>query len=60
MAQSILEAAGIACEVRNDADSQSVPGAPFDPELWVLRDADYEEARRLVRSVGAADSAKPG
>ena len=60
LAQSILEAAGIACEVRHDAVSQSVPGVPFNPELWVLRDADYEEARRLVRSVGAADSAKPG
>jgi Putative prokaryotic signal transducing protein len=59
LAQSILDAAGITCEVRNDAVSQSVPGAPFNQELWVLRDADYEEARRLVRSVGAPDSAKP-
>ena len=59
LAQSILDAAGIACEVRNDAVSQSVPGAPFNPELWVLRDADYEEACRLVRSVGVPDSAKP-
>jgi hypothetical protein len=47
LAQSILEAAGIACEVRNDAVSQSVPGAPFNPELWVLRDADYEESPPL-------------
>ncbi len=58
LAQSILQAAGIACEVRNDTVSQAVPGAPFNPELWVLRDADYVEARRLVRSVGAADSSK--
>ena len=55
----MLDAAGIACEVRNDAVSQAMPGLPFGPELWVLRDEDYEEARRLVQSVGAADSPKP-
>ena len=59
LAQSILEAAGIACEVRNDGISQAMWGMPFNPELWVLRDEDYEEARRLVQSVGAADSPKP-
>lgn len=59
LAQSILEAAGIACEVRNDGISQAMWGMPFIPELWVLRDEDYEEARRLVQSVGAADSPKP-
>jgi len=58
LAQSILEAAGIACEVRNDAVSQAMPGMPFGPELWVLRDEDYAEARRLVASTGAADAAK--
>jgi hypothetical protein len=56
LAQSLLDAAGIGCEVRNDAVSQAVPGAPFNPELWVLRDADFEEARRLVSSVGEANS----
>ena len=52
LAQSILEAAGIACEVRNDAVSQAMPGMPFIPELWVLRDEDYEVARRRVHRVG--------
>lgn len=52
LAQSILGAAGITCEVRNDAVSQALPGMPFNAELWVLRDQDYAEARRLVRSVG--------
>ena len=56
LAQSILDAAGIACEVRNDAVSQAMPGMPFVPELWVLRDEDYAEARRLVASAGSADS----
>ena len=56
LAQSILEAADIACEVRNEAVHQAVPGMPFSPELWVVRDEDYPEARRLVRSVGAGPS----
>jgi len=59
LAQSILEAAGIACEVRNDAVSQVVPGMPFNPELWVLRDADYTEARRLVQCAGPTGGQAP-
>ena len=53
LAQSILDAADIACEVRNDAVSQAMWAIPFMPELWVLHDADYEEARRLILSVGS-------
>ena len=60
LAQSILDAASIACEVRNDAVSQAMPGMPFVPELWVLRDEDYAEARRLVASTGPADSQNKG
>jgi hypothetical protein len=56
LAQSILDAAGITCEVRNDAVSQAMWAIPFIPELWVVRDEDYEEARRLVSSVGSAES----
>ena len=59
LAQSILDAAGIACEVRNDAVSQAMPGMPFVPELWVLRDEDYADARRLVASARAADPPTP-
>jgi len=51
--------AGIPCEVRNDAVHQAIPGMPFCPELWIIRDEDYEEARRLVRSVGAGPSPSP-
>ena len=58
MAQGILDAAGIVCEVRNDAVSQAISGMPFISELWVFRDEDYEEARRLVLSTGLADAAK--
>jgi hypothetical protein len=59
LVQSILDAAGIACEVRNEAVSQVVPGMAFVPELWVLHDGDYAEARRLVLSAGAGEPAKP-
>ena len=43
---SRLEAAGLACEVRSE--SQVIPGIPFGPELWILRDEDYTEARALL------------
>jgi hypothetical protein len=57
LAQSRLDAAGIACELRNEAVSQVIPGMPFIAELWVLRDEDYEDARRLILSESAP--AKP-
>ena len=60
LVQNMLEAAGIACEVRNEAFSQAMPGMPFIPELWILRDEDYEAARCLVLSVESADAVKPG
>ena len=47
VAHSILQAAGIPCELRNDIISQAIPSLPFAPELWV-RDEDYEEAARLI------------
>jgi hypothetical protein len=54
LVQSLLDAAGIACEVRNEAVSQAEAGLPFITELWVLRDEDYEEARSLIQSGGSA------
>ena len=50
LAKSRLDAAGIACEVRNEAVSQSLAGIAFATELWVLNDGDYEDARRLLLS----------
>jgi Putative prokaryotic signal transducing protein len=58
LAQSRLEAAGIACKVRNGAASQAIPGIPFVTELWVLHYQDYEHARRLL-SLGLANSNRP-
>ena len=46
LARSVLETAGIACEVRQEFVSQ-LGGMAFAPELWVS-DEDFEEARRLL------------
>ncbi len=50
LAQSLLDAAGIQWEVRNEAVSQTEIGMPFATELWVLHDEDYESARDLIHS----------
>ncbi len=53
---SVLDAARIACGIRNDAVSQTMVGLPFIPELWILRDQDYDEAVRLVSASHSAGS----
>lgn len=56
---SRLESAGIACEVRSE--SQVIPGIPFGPELWVLKDEDYEQAAQFLadwRNPSAASAAE--
>jgi len=50
LAQSLLDAAGIEWEVRNEAVSQTEIGMPFATELWVLRDEDLEAARDLLKA----------
>ncbi len=47
LARSVLEAADIHCEVRNEAVSQALPSLPFAAELWT-RDEDYEGAVLLL------------
>ena len=47
LARSILEVAGIPCEVRQEGFALVFPSSPFAPELWV-DDADYDEAARLL------------
>lgn len=57
LAKSLLDAMDIANEVRNDAISGAIPGAAFSAELWVLRDEDYTQARRLIlEDSGTTDS----
>ena len=46
--RSRLQTAGIECEMRNEHLSRAIPGAPFYPELWVLRDEQFDEARELL------------
>ena len=45
---SLLEAAGIEFEIRNEHLSPVMPGAPFYPEIWVLRDEQFDKARELL------------
>jgi hypothetical protein len=54
LVRSVLEAAEIPSEVRNESVSQAIPSAPFASELWV-HDEDFEEATRLL----ASDQSKP-
>ena len=42
--RGLLEQAGIACEVRNENIFATLPGAAFQPEVWILNDDDYSRA----------------
>jgi hypothetical protein len=42
--KTLLDEAGIPCEIRNDTIYQNLPGAAFQPELWVLNEKDYPAA----------------
>ena len=46
--RSRLDAAGVDCEIRNDHLSRAMPGAPFYPEIWVLKDEQFAEASELL------------
>jgi len=48
--KSRLEGAGIACEMRNEIGAQVLVGTAFDPELWVLADEQFQEARELIQA----------
>src|SRR3954447_16845741 len=54
-----LEAAGVACEVRNEFLSAAMPGTPFDPELWVLNDEQFAEASDLLAAWRAPSPSGP-
>jgi hypothetical protein len=58
MLASRLESAGIACEIRNE--TQVIPGLPFQPELWIVRDSDYEDASRRIGAWPNLDAAANG
>lgn len=43
-----LELAHIKCTIRNEFFSQVIPTFAFEPELWILNDADLEDAEILL------------
>ena len=50
-ARNLLRAAGIDCEIRNENIGTLMGEVPFTaiwPELWVLNDADADEAERII------------
>ena len=49
-----MEVAGIACELRNEFEAQALMGGAFNPELWVMEDADLPAALDLLRAWRAA------
>lgn len=56
--RNVLEAAGIACFVRNEGLSSVIGEIPFVecwPELWVVRNGDALRARGLIDEARKAD-----
>ena len=49
--KNILQSEGIPCQIRNEHLNQIYGEMPFTevwPELWVLRDIDYDRAKQLI------------
>ena len=60
--RNIVESAGIAVTLKNEfAAGGAGELSPFEvwPELWVVNDADYERATRLIESSLSARNAVP-
>jgi Putative prokaryotic signal transducing protein len=58
--RNVLEAAGIACFVRNEGLSSVIGEIPFVecwPELWVVRNGDALRARGLIDEARRTDTA---
>ncbi len=47
--RTALDEAGITYEIRNE--TMPYPLAAFDPEIWILEDADFSKARELRDSI---------
>jgi hypothetical protein len=55
LVRSVLDAAGIPHETRNEIVSQAMPVAPFAPEIWV-DDERFDEVRALIAaSLGSGE-----
>jgi Putative prokaryotic signal transducing protein len=49
--RNILDSEGIACEIRNEflgSIAGEIPYVETWPELWVLRDLDFDRAKQLL------------
>jgi hypothetical protein len=56
MLKECLEQAGIPCMIKNQQTSSLAGGIPFAevfPELWVLKDEDYDQAKELLKMEAA-------
>lgn len=47
--QTVLEVRGIRCTIKNEYSSIESGGTFAQPELWVIDDAQFEEARAILR-----------
>jgi len=59
-AKNVLEAAGLACVLRNEflqPGLGEIPGIECWPELWLVNDSDAERARQVLFEAPAADVA---
>ena len=59
--RNLLESEGIACKIRNEHLTTIAGEIPFFetwPELWVIRDLDFDRAKQLID--GATDDESPG
>lgn len=61
--RNLLEQAGIACTIKNEQLAGGIGEIPFlecSPELWVLDNAEWEQAKRLLDADRqAVQSAQP-
>jgi hypothetical protein len=60
--QSLLEAEGIRCEIRNlnaSGTAGAVPVAQVYPELWILENRDEARAKSLIQSYRDEAAAAP-
>lgn len=59
--RNLLESEGIACQIRNEYLGSILGEVPFFetwPELWIVRDLDFDRAKQLID--GAAADESPG
>lgn len=57
--KGVLESAGIECEIRNEAGNQEISRPDVNPEVWIINDADFDEATRLIEE-GVSGSGAQG